>query len=412
MKYFQILMKILLLTAIFISPLEALEAERLESTYNMARKAAQGKGEEDKEHALSLYKEAARQGHVESQYQLGILFSEGKWIEKDDKRAFKYFKLAADKGHPDAQYNLGACYRDGIGVEKNYGSAIEYFTLAAKQKHEKAQANFSILQQKEFQSLEKTNLQKCLLEKIPSDQKKAIDAYSRGLQDCKEAVYYSVAANAGCKEAQYYLGCCYRDGKGVEEDEEAAFHYFTLATDQWRQEEEARNRTVRGCIAKNWKRYALRAVKVGVGVLSVGTVIYTLYNLASPECPDYLEPRYLAPQSNPGGPFVSTNYFIHDERGLRTYYPDVNYERGVNFVHGTLECGEFNPELEGSFEFARETLIGKNFPGGYQLRCSYIRNPDEECQVTYHSFASHILNSGIEFLSDKISSFFGKKGDL
>ena len=52
-------------------------------------------------------------------------------------------------------------------------------------------------------------------------------------KDEKQAVYwYKKAAEQGYAKAQYNLGACYRDGKGVTKDEKEAVYWYRKAADQ------------------------------------------------------------------------------------------------------------------------------------------------------------------------------------
>ncbi|UCE31502.1 MAG: sel1 repeat family protein, partial [Burkholderiales bacterium] len=52
--------------------------------------------------AATWYFAAARQGHVEAQYGLGVLFIAGKGVQRDEAEALKWMRRAADQGHADA----------------------------------------------------------------------------------------------------------------------------------------------------------------------------------------------------------------------------------------------------------------------------------------------------------------------
>ena len=52
--------------------------------------------------AAQWYFEAARQGHAEAQYSLGILFLTGTGVVQDQKEAERWIRKAAEQGHADA----------------------------------------------------------------------------------------------------------------------------------------------------------------------------------------------------------------------------------------------------------------------------------------------------------------------
>jgi TPR repeat protein len=57
--------------------------------------------------AARLYKLAADQGDAAAQYNLGVLYAEGRGgLAKNDQEAVRLYKLAADQGHAAAQYSV------------------------------------------------------------------------------------------------------------------------------------------------------------------------------------------------------------------------------------------------------------------------------------------------------------------
>lgn len=46
--------------------------------------------------------------------------------------------MAADKGYIESQYELGVCYENGRGVKQDKSKAIEWYKAAAAQGYEKA----------------------------------------------------------------------------------------------------------------------------------------------------------------------------------------------------------------------------------------------------------------------------------
>jgi len=52
--------------------------------------------------AAQWYFEAARRGHADAQYSLGILFLTGKGVVQSRDEALKWIRRAADQGHADA----------------------------------------------------------------------------------------------------------------------------------------------------------------------------------------------------------------------------------------------------------------------------------------------------------------------
>lgn len=54
-------------------------------------------------------------------------------MEQDYNKAKYYFEQAAEQGHVKAQYNLGVLHHNGRGVEQDFEKAKCYYELAAGQ---------------------------------------------------------------------------------------------------------------------------------------------------------------------------------------------------------------------------------------------------------------------------------------
>jgi|GEM_PF-3948017 len=87
-------------------------------------------------------KRLARNGSVEADYLLYVMYAEGKGVKADIAIAMKYLRAAATQnyrrtpgkyGYADAQYALAKRYAAGEGVTKNAKNALNYLTRAAGQ---------------------------------------------------------------------------------------------------------------------------------------------------------------------------------------------------------------------------------------------------------------------------------------
>src|SRR5271169_3983018 len=83
--------------------------------------------------ALHLISALAGQGDADAQFNLGLLYNNGKGVPQDYAEAVKWYRLAADQGIAEAQYNMGIMYKNGQGVPKDYVQAHMWFNLAASQ---------------------------------------------------------------------------------------------------------------------------------------------------------------------------------------------------------------------------------------------------------------------------------------
>ena len=93
--------------------------------------AAYNKG--DYKTAMRLWKPLAEQGDASAQYNLGLMYRNGKGVPEDDKQAVKWYRLAAEQGFTNAQYNLGVMYANGSGVSEDDKQAVKWYRLASEQ---------------------------------------------------------------------------------------------------------------------------------------------------------------------------------------------------------------------------------------------------------------------------------------
>ncbi len=119
--------------------------------------------------STKVFLRKAMDGSREDQFQVGVMYEQGKGVPRNDTLAFHWYKKAAEKGLADAQYKVALMYRTGKGTPKSSYQSAKWFQAAAEQGHAKAQVK---------------------------------------------------------------LGQMYRNGKGVERNETTAFKWFLKAADQ------------------------------------------------------------------------------------------------------------------------------------------------------------------------------------
>lgn len=88
---------------------------------------------------------SAQAGDVNAQYNLGVLYFEGKDVTQNYLEAAKWYGSAADQGDKQAQFNLGLMYYRGIGIPQNYLYAYELFSLAAEKGDERAKQGMAAI---------------------------------------------------------------------------------------------------------------------------------------------------------------------------------------------------------------------------------------------------------------------------
>ena len=109
-------------------------AERGNSSaqYNLGVLYDNGRGvRKDYKEAVKWYRKAAEQGLAGAQNNLGVLYDNGQGVRKDYKEAVKWYRKSAERGHDLAQYYLGEMYYRGQGVRKNKSMAHMYWNIAA-----------------------------------------------------------------------------------------------------------------------------------------------------------------------------------------------------------------------------------------------------------------------------------------
>ena len=86
--------------------------------------------------ALREWKPLAEQGNAVAQYNLGLMYKDGKGVPQDYKTAVKWYRLAAEQGNSLAQGNLGVMYALGKGVIKDFVYAHMWGNLGASNGNE------------------------------------------------------------------------------------------------------------------------------------------------------------------------------------------------------------------------------------------------------------------------------------
>ena len=75
---------------------------------------------------------AARQGHLDSIYNLGVLNLLGRGVKQNVRTGFRYLSVAAEYGQPQAQLHVGRLARRGLGVRKDCPTALFFLKHAAE----------------------------------------------------------------------------------------------------------------------------------------------------------------------------------------------------------------------------------------------------------------------------------------
>jgi TPR repeat protein len=81
--------------------------------------------------AFTIWEPLAEGGSAPAQFNLALLFYDGRGVPQDFERAAKWFEKAAGQGYTNAQRNLGELYFTGKGVKRDYVESYKWFNLCA-----------------------------------------------------------------------------------------------------------------------------------------------------------------------------------------------------------------------------------------------------------------------------------------
>ncbi len=87
---------------------------------------------------VKQFREDADLGYPKAQFNLGVMYANGRGGLKNDVEAVKWYRKAAEQGLANAQFNLGVSYINGVGIPQNNVNAYVWLLLARAQGHQKA----------------------------------------------------------------------------------------------------------------------------------------------------------------------------------------------------------------------------------------------------------------------------------
>lgn len=82
--------------------------------------------------ALHWYTQAAKNGFAPAQFNLGVLYEEGKGTKQDFVKAMQWYGPAGERGHAASQFRIARFYEEGKGTQKDYPRAMMWYYLSAK----------------------------------------------------------------------------------------------------------------------------------------------------------------------------------------------------------------------------------------------------------------------------------------
>ena len=95
--------------------------------------------------AFKEFLAAAKEGHVDSQFNLALMYERGIGVGKDEQEAVVWYGKAASQGNAAAQFNLGVLYENGRGTKMDFVKANEWYRKASVQGDALAIGNLGML---------------------------------------------------------------------------------------------------------------------------------------------------------------------------------------------------------------------------------------------------------------------------
>lgn len=173
----------------------------------------------------------AEGGSKKAQKALGLIYMEGKGVERVLDTSIKWFLLASEQGDQSSQYNAGAL----LSERGDYQEAAKWYEEAAKQGHLNAMFNLAVLHSDNHLTKPDYGKARYWLEKAVAEGHRESHyqlglIYERGLgieQDYTKAFDLRLhAAEQGYSLAQVYIGQAYREGLGVNINKSEAEKWF------------------------------------------------------------------------------------------------------------------------------------------------------------------------------------------
>jgi uncharacterized protein len=81
--------------------------------------------------AAKEWRPLAEEGDPEAQFNMALLYLDGKGVPENPAEAATWFRRAAEQDYEKAQHNLGAMYGSGQGVKRDYIQAYKWLNICA-----------------------------------------------------------------------------------------------------------------------------------------------------------------------------------------------------------------------------------------------------------------------------------------
>jgi len=98
--------------------------------------------------AANEWRPLAEQGDRIDQFNLGLLYLDGRGVPMDLSQAVKWISRSAEQGYDKAQLNLGAMYSSGNGVKRDFVQGYKWLNICASQGNAKCAAQRDLVAKK------------------------------------------------------------------------------------------------------------------------------------------------------------------------------------------------------------------------------------------------------------------------
>lgn len=204
----KMIVMLLALTMLISASLAVAEGTDLNAMFQEARQASMSG---DAAKANELFEQLYTLGDYRGAEMLASAYQNGDGVEQSYTKAMEWNFRAVNMGSGRGWANVGQMYENGLGVEKSAEKAVIFYTLSMDEK----------LANPDFKGPRYAGV---LYENgFTNDAGEFVQDYE------KAAACYQIAADHGDVTGNAYIGKCYQEGLGVEQNYELAAQYYVTA---------------------------------------------------------------------------------------------------------------------------------------------------------------------------------------
>ncbi len=208
---------------------KAIEHGSIDAAYELGMLYRDGRGvNRDIGRFIELMEQASRRGHPRAAYELARLYENGVFVEGDLAKAFAWYLAAADAGHIGSMYEAAHRLDDGIGTDADPEQAFAWYSRFATASVAKMFMSASDALRGREHDREGSEA----LIGYAAEARYVRAASKKIRYDDPETQFERCAASAGLMGApRARLAECYLYGIGTEKDEAKAFSLYKDAAD-------------------------------------------------------------------------------------------------------------------------------------------------------------------------------------